>query len=490
LNKLYPALGKYVPHQPSLPQAIFLLLDEREAFYGGAAGGGKSDALLMAALRHVDTPGYSALILRRTFPELQGAGGLLHRSKQWLSNTDAEWNEQQKVWKFPSGATLQFGHVANSVDMFKYDGQEYQFVGFDELTHFTEEIYDHIGFTRARRDMTIADAGIPIRTRTTAMPEGIGYGWVKRRFITHRRSGVPFVPAKAWDNPGLDVEEYATNSLGHLPEAKRKRLLDGDWDIYVGAALPDFDQNIHCVTQFPLTPDLERIECVDYGLNGTAWYLLVSDYDGNLIFVDGVEDKDKLASDLVPLLERKYGGGWGRKNRRVADSTLWRRSGTINRWGQPASVPTEFSNLGVALQPANNDPRAGLLRLLELVKVDPAHRFPDWHPLRGQEGAPRFYVNSVRCPQLVEQLMSAPLQPEDKPNAGEIIDPDWESRYGHSVAAARYGVMAWPEPSRPPANSQYREEIVDPAQQRALALEEYERRIEAGYTKRSRYQRV
>ena len=93
---LTPRLTKYIPWQPTETQAAFLVLDCGEALYGGAAGGGKSVALLMAALQYVDVPGYNALLLRRTFAALSKPGALIDLAHDWLQGTDATWNEQQK----------------------------------------------------------------------------------------------------------------------------------------------------------------------------------------------------------------------------------------------------------------------------------------------------------------------------------------------------------------------------------------------------------
>src|SRR4051812_2755054 len=207
---MFPPLQRYYPHLQtvSAPQAAFLLLDGREAFYGGAAGGGKSDALLMASLQYVDRPGYHALLLRRTFPELEGADGLITKAHEWLgayrAGGECHWNEQKHRWTFPSGATVQFGHVQNEADIYRYQGQAYQFVGFDELTHFTKRQYEYIAFTRSRRVKAHEAIGIPVRARSASNPGNIGHGWVKDRFIVHPRDGVLFVPAKLADNPGLD----------------------------------------------------------------------------------------------------------------------------------------------------------------------------------------------------------------------------------------------------------------------------------------------
>src|SRR5262249_37129855 len=134
----------YVPHTPTDRQKLFLDLPHREAFYGGAAGGGKSDALLMGALEHVNEPGYAALILRRTFADLKKPKALLDRAKEWLSNTGATYNSQDHQWVFPSGAILAFGYLQNEDDKFQYQSAEYQYIAFDELTQFTETQYTYL----------------------------------------------------------------------------------------------------------------------------------------------------------------------------------------------------------------------------------------------------------------------------------------------------------------------------------------------------------
>ena len=111
VKSLWPAWTKYIPHEPTHKQLAFLLINTLEAFYGGAAGGGKSDALLMAALQYVHVPYYSALLLRRTYTDLKLPGALIYRSHQWLDDTDAVYNPQDHFWEFPSGATIQFGYI-------------------------------------------------------------------------------------------------------------------------------------------------------------------------------------------------------------------------------------------------------------------------------------------------------------------------------------------------------------------------------------------
>jgi len=194
--------------------------------YGGAAGGGKSDALLMAALQYAHVPGYAALLLRKTFTDLAQAGALLQRSQDWLGPTAARWNEQQHTWTFPGGATLSFGYIDSENDKLRYQSAEFQFIGFDELTQFSETQYRYL-FSRLRR---LVGAPVPLRMRSASNPGGTGHSWVKQRFLVEGRArGRWFVPARLEDNPHLDRAEYV-ESLNELDPFTRAQLLRGDWD--------------------------------------------------------------------------------------------------------------------------------------------------------------------------------------------------------------------------------------------------------------------
>jgi predicted phage terminase large subunit-like protein len=217
----------YIPHEPTPKQAEFLLTEAKESMYGGAAGGGKSDALLMAALQYVQVPGYSAILFRRTYVDLALPGALMDRAHEWLGGTDAKWSELKKTWTFPSGATLSFGYMQTEKDKLKYQGSEYQFIGFDELTQFTESQYRYL-FSRARR---LKGAKVPIRVMSATNPGGPGHEWVKQRMIIEGPSkGRVFIPAKLEDNPYLDREEYEA-ALAELDPVTRAQLRNGDWDV-------------------------------------------------------------------------------------------------------------------------------------------------------------------------------------------------------------------------------------------------------------------
>jgi predicted phage terminase large subunit-like protein len=209
------------------------MLQCREALYGGAAGGGKSEALLMGALQYVDVRGYSAIIFRRTYSDLALPGALMDRALEWLGGSAAHWDSMKHIWRFPSGATLTFGNLEREQDKFRYQSAEFQYIGFDELTQFLESQYRYL-FSRLRR---LEDVYIPLRMRSASNPGNIGHDWVKRRFLEEgSKYGRIFVPAKLDDNPNLDREKYV-KSLNELDPITRRQYLDGDWSARHGGSI-------------------------------------------------------------------------------------------------------------------------------------------------------------------------------------------------------------------------------------------------------------
>lgn len=263
-----------------IKQKWFLALDDYlEVFYGGAAGGGKSDALLDAALQYVDIPGYSAILFRRTYADLSLAGALMDRMNQWLTGVPGAYKRDGgKLWEFEGGGKIQFAYLANEGDEYRYQGAEFQFVGFDEASHIPENARRYL-FSRLRRpEGTSSDnplAKVPLRMRLASNPGG-KYGesikntyvpkqyirstpdeqfskvWMKQSECTlcsgkgrvevrgeeeicfacsgEGKSRKVFVPARLEDNPSIDLQAYES-SLSHLPPAERAQLRHGRWDI-------------------------------------------------------------------------------------------------------------------------------------------------------------------------------------------------------------------------------------------------------------------
>jgi len=221
--------NRWIPVVPTLKQMQFLLLPEQEAFYGGAAGGGKSEALLMGAAMFVHVKDYHAIIFRKELQTLKLEGGLIPRSKEWWAGR-ARWNGDTYTWAFPSGATVSFGYLNYEDDYVRYGSTEYQYIAFDELPEIRESDFRFM-FSRLRRTRKQEELDIPLRVRSAGNPVGPGVVWVKRRYNlplgTYER---PFIPARLEDNPHLDREAYE-RSLNVLDPVTRARLRDGDWSI-------------------------------------------------------------------------------------------------------------------------------------------------------------------------------------------------------------------------------------------------------------------
>lgn len=248
LNLVGPLRLRNCPLTPTARQEAFLRLCVPEVFFGGAAGGGKSIGLLMAASQYTDVPGYDALLLRPTLAELVHPGGLLDLAHDWFAGTKASWSGEQRAWRFPAatrsgagGAAIWFGYLDGQKDLSRYAGSSFSFLGFDELSQVDELSYRRM-FRVVRQASTAATLGhapdgltladVPVRIRATSNPGGPNHMWIRNYFVDPetRNPEVAFLPSRWNDNPHLDLAEYA-KTLSHLPHAERERLINGDWTI-------------------------------------------------------------------------------------------------------------------------------------------------------------------------------------------------------------------------------------------------------------------
>ena len=348
----------YIPHPPSPRQAEFLALDCREALYGGAAGGGKSDALLMAALQGVHVPGYSALLLRRTYADLSLPGALMDRAHSWLQGTGAEWSERDKRWAFPSGSSLGFGYLETRRDRYRYQGAELQFVGFDELTQFEQADYEYL-FSRLRARSGIR---VPLRMRAATNPGGIGHKWVQQRWqipdagcaSAHDAGGRVFVPSLLADNPGLNQDEYR-QSLAQLDSVTRDQLEHGRWVLDVSGLVYRYDPGQHSVDVLPVLDhgdEWHYVMGIDYGLrDACAWVVLAwSRYNPSayLVYAESVEG-------MIPSEA-------ARRTEELA--ALWQPEDIV---GDPAAagyIEESRRVFGLPIRAAQKTDKAGTIRLM------------------------------------------------------------------------------------------------------------------------------
>ena len=254
------ATTRWCPQTPTPCQQAFLDLDCDDALYGGAAGGGKSSALLMCALRHVDVPGYAGLIVRKTFRDLALPGAIMDRCAEWLRPTAARWLSQDHTWVFPSGARLTFGVLSDPTSHFRYQGMEISALFADEASQLEEFQYRYIR-SRLRRKENFPFAPY---SRCASNPGGPGHDWVFERYVVE---GAPFdfVPAKIDDNPHLfdGGKEYKA-ALMDLDEVTRAQLLEGAWVVSSQLLVVNLTK-AHMVDQLPLMDGWRYVLGIDLG---------------------------------------------------------------------------------------------------------------------------------------------------------------------------------------------------------------------------------
>lgn len=244
--------SRYIPHAPTAKQLAFIALPHEEGLYGGAAGGGKSDALLMLLLQYFDCPGYKGIIFRRKLTDHKLPSSVLSRAKEWLApfldSKEVKYVPGEHTMYSKEGGMITFGYLDKEGSKERYQSSEYSTICYDEVTHFREDEYLYL-FSRLRR--TIAANQVyrfPLRMRAATNPGGIGGPWVKRRWnIYQDEDGEfrghdphrPFIQAKVRDNPHLDAPEYE-RALAKLDPVTRDRLRDGDWSASENALFKDY----------------------------------------------------------------------------------------------------------------------------------------------------------------------------------------------------------------------------------------------------------
>ena len=415
------------------PQTDFLASAEREVFYGGARGGGKSYAMLVDPLRYCDKTHHRALLLRRTMPELRD---LITHSQRLYNRAfpGAKWREQEKEWRFPSGAKIEFGYAENMTDALRYQGQSYTWIGIDELPQYpSPDIYNFL-----RSSLRSVDPNIPVYMRATGNPGNIGSQWVREMFVDpitpntafnieiKTPSGIKyitrrFIPAKLQDNPYLMQTEDYYAMLSSLPEVQRKQFLEGDWDAFEGSAFPKFNRNAHVIQAFEIPHNWIRFRSCDWGYASPAcclWFAI--DFD-NYLYVYRELYTRKITADVFArkVMEAEYGE---RMHYGVLDSSKWAKRGDAG----PSIAETKIKE-GCRWRPSDRSPRSRINGKLEVHKrlyIDPDIEYPGIF----------FFENCVNT------IRTLPLLPTDKNNP-EDVDTKAED---HAYDALRYGCMSRP----------------------------------------------
>lgn len=432
-------------------QAAFLRRKEYEVLYGGAAGGGKSDAMLMEALRQINIPNYRGIIFRSTYPQLEA---LISRSREIypLAAPGARYNRSDKRWLFPSGACVFFGYMQRDDDRYNYQGKPYDFVGFDELTQFTEVQYKYL-MSRNRP----TGPNTRVYMRATANPGGKGHAWVKARFIDVAPPMTPiidkvsitdpdgktlnmertriYIPATVFDNKRLLANDpgYLAN-LGMLPDAERDALLYGKWDSFSGQVFREWRNNpnpagtwTHVIEPFSVPKNWSIMRSMDWGYSrpySVHWYTM--DQYGRIYCIrelygctgtanEGVKETPFEVAAKIRQIEDTDPNIKGRKVTGVADPAIFSRDHGDSIADQMAVHPYY-----VVFSPADHTRIAGKMQCHYRLAFD-------------DDGLPMFQVFNT-CKHFIRTIPTLVYSEKDV----EDIDTDLED---HIYDEWRYMMM-------------------------------------------------
>jgi phage terminase large subunit len=406
--------------------------------YGGAAGGGKSDALLVCGIvAGLSFPGINIGYFRRTYSQLDGPGGAIMRSQELMSGW-ARWNGSLRRWTLPTGSILQFCYCDKETDVYNYQSQQFDIILIDEATQFARF---QVRYLMTRNRATKSNV-IPFTAMATN-PGNVGHVWFKSDFIdpgspevVHDVEVEPgvfeqhiFIPSKLSDNQILEQRDPGyRRRLEAQDEATRKQLLDGDWDIFAGQYFSCWRRELHVVRPFEIPEWWRRFRSLDYGLDCTACYDWAVDQSGTCYIT-----KELYKPDLTLSLAAKEILEWSNPAvsyaYTVASPDLWNR-----RQSNPNKPETGISGVEIMQQ-------AGLRGL---TKAD-NRRIPGWEALHEfllpqpderDEMSPRLIIFE-NCINLIRTL---PALIRDEHNPNDVSDKCED----HGPESIRYGIMSRP----------------------------------------------
>lgn len=409
------------------PQEDFLAAPEEDVLFGGAAGGGKSYAFIIDPLRYAHKRGHRALLLRKSLKELRQLIDLTRNLYPQIF-PGSKYKETEKLWIFPSGAKIEFGYLEKDGDVYQYQGQEYTWIGFDEITHLHTEFPWHYLGSRLRT----TDPEIQLYMRATTNPGGPGHSWVKKRYIDPAPAGESFtgddglsrkfIPAKLSDNPYLAKDGRYEKMLKSMDEVTRRRLLEGDWNINEGIAFPEFIRELHIIPPFEIPAHWFRFKGIDYGYAAPSacMWCAVDPSDGTIIvyrelYQSGLTGEE-LGQALVDMEQDENQSILG-----VLDGAAWNRVGYS---GPTIGEVLNRAPFSLKLRPADKNRIAGKIQIHERLRVNE------------DTGRPKiqFFSSVVN---IIRELESLPLDP----NKPEDVDTKAED---HAYDALRYALMSRP----------------------------------------------
>ena len=409
-------------------QKRFIMSDADEVLFGGAAGGGKSYAQIVDALIYrIKYPSSKQLILRRTYPELDKS--IIRQTLALYPKTIYKYSSTTHTGTFSNGSIIDYGYCDSENDVFRYQSSEFDVIRFDELTHFTKDMYIYL-ISRLR-----GVNGYPKQMKSSTNPGGIGHKWVKERFIDIGRAderhtvagtGRIFIPSLVTDNVFLmEKDSSYVKRLGNLSAKDKKALLYGQWDIFEGQYFDEWDRDVHTVPPFEIPRHWKRYAAMDYGLDMLAVYFIAEDNEGRIYVYKEIYKQGLIISQAAKLIKSVM-------NEKIhtfyAPPDLWNRRQDSGR-----SVADIFAAHGIYLTKASNDRQAGWYAVKECM-----HIYSD----EAEKKTAKLKIFS-NCVNLIRTL---PALTHDTRNVNDVSSVPHE--YTHGPDALRYFCVMHRQPPK------------------------------------------
>lgn len=414
---------------PNPRQEEFFASRARHTAYGGARGGGKSWAmrrkLVLLALRYENL---QLLLLRRTLPELTENHV---RPLQTELSGFVSYNQTQRVFTFPNGSRIKLGYCNNEKDVNQYQGQEYDVIGLEEATQFTESQMQFL--TTCNRSVRTDFAP---RMYYTCNPGGVGHAWVKRLFIdrryqnSEREEDYAFIPARLMDNPILMRSTAYLSTLENLPEPLRRAHLEGDWDVLAGQFFGEFSRERHVAEPFAIPASWRRFRAMDWGYRDPCCVLWFAVAPGGRVYIyREYYEREVLSSETARRIRELTGGE--KIAYTAASPDAWQCRGMDKSGDLPGmSIAEVFAHAGVPLIKADNTRVPGWQRVREYLSPS-------------DDGKPGLVIFDA-CRNLIRTL---PMLTFDE----QFVEDVSGKCEDHAPEALRYGLM-----SRPTARAEKR----------------------------------
>ena len=437
------------------PQANAIAADAvGELFYGGAAGGGKSDFLLGDFLQDVETYGkhWRGILFRRTYAELEE---LLARSREIYPQTGAKWNEVRRTWTWPNGANLKLRYLERDADALRYQGHQYTWIGWDELTQWPT-LYAY----RYLRGRLRSAHGVPTkRIRAAGNPGGPGHLEVKRYFIdpapmgreviTDEETGLKrvFIPSRLIDNRALvDADPTYRLRLKALGGNLARAMLEGDWNIIEGAFFDTWSGERNVCRPFHIPDEWTRFRSFDWGSAkpfSVGWWAIVPDHH----VAETPGGREQILPRGTIVRYREWYGSNGQPNvglkltaEQVAEGIAERERQAHERMAYAVADPAIFSQDGGPSIAERMFGKGVVQRRADNARVARGGAMGGWDQMRariiGDENGPGLVVFST-CSDF---LRTVPVLQHDKDRPADL-DSDMED---HAADEARYACMSRP----------------------------------------------